>query len=691
MANERAISIVTPFHNVEMEYFNECVKSMRNQTIGFEKIEWIIVLHNCEPQYYPMLKEMFADDSNVVLSVLNDNFRTPSAPRNHGIKQATAPVLGFLDGDDRYTENCLETVVRELEETDSDMVNVRRESIVASEKVFRINCLSSFNGAVCRNIVESGHWTSEMFDRSSWGYSTSYFYKTALLRDNGLSFDTSFVFAEDFFFVLQCILNARRICYLNQLIGYVYLQNEQSILQSIVKPASVVMNIVGNYKHLLEMMSNHGIEKTQFLPEHLAGISGYIINSPDLTYEQRVEIKSMLEEEILSYSLDSKDMSSVRETMERMSTIYAVILSPENTLEKMNKQAIDGLACLGKILMDNYNTDFGKRNSFNNLKTIASYRNRTPLTDDAFYKPLLDLNTRVGEESLLTNEKVVLYMKKKDGSLIPATSTHIRLYDDALKEMLNGYHNLWVAQSHPIFGIAADGAELDNLYSALVKRYFSCNYFSQGTVKAKFMAPVEVFFSQKEEYDYRTLALYALADAEIDQIAAFRTTHIEKLFNYIENNWQSLLPEVHCCEARKAELKAVFEQGFGQPVAPRLWKGLKRVVAYGAGELYEHTAAMKRYTGDVPHNHGYYLTPEIILGKAVADESDLFECMHSIAFYELLPLQNEKAETLLWTQVERDKPYTLVITNKAGLYRYVTDHIICPKEVSKEHIYYTIY
>ena len=34
---------------------------------------------------------------------------------------------------------------------------------------------------------------------------------------------------------------------------------------------------------------------------------------------------------------------------------------------------------------------------------------------------------------------------------------------------------------------------------------------------------------------------------------------------------------------------------------------------------------MKLFTGDTPHNHGYYYTEEAICGKAVADNSDLFE------------------------------------------------------------------
>lgn len=52
------VSVVTPFHNVDMGMFEKCAESMRQQTIGFENVEWIIVVHNSEPQYMPLLKNL---------------------------------------------------------------------------------------------------------------------------------------------------------------------------------------------------------------------------------------------------------------------------------------------------------------------------------------------------------------------------------------------------------------------------------------------------------------------------------------------------------------------------------------------------------------------------------------------------------------------------------------------------------
>lgn len=43
-----------------MGMFEKCAESMRCQSIGFDNIEWIIVVHNSEPTYLPRLTEMFS-------------------------------------------------------------------------------------------------------------------------------------------------------------------------------------------------------------------------------------------------------------------------------------------------------------------------------------------------------------------------------------------------------------------------------------------------------------------------------------------------------------------------------------------------------------------------------------------------------------------------------------------------------
>ena len=98
---EYLVSIVTPFHNVDMRLFRKGYESLINQTIGFSNIQWIVVLHNTEPSICEAVHQLLDCHENVIVKELNNDVHTPSSPRNCGMKLATAPYLGFLDADDQ--------------------------------------------------------------------------------------------------------------------------------------------------------------------------------------------------------------------------------------------------------------------------------------------------------------------------------------------------------------------------------------------------------------------------------------------------------------------------------------------------------------------------------------------------------------------------------------------------------------
>ncbi len=687
---EYKISIVTPYHNVEPQLFEECVKSMRNQTIGFENVQWIIAVHNCEPGHLELLNQMFRNDSNVVVSELNNNYRTPSSPRNHALALATAPIVGLLDSDDSYTDDCLATVVATMEETHSDMLNVRREVVIDSDnlRVFTVKML--FNNTERRTIMERRHWDTEKMFGYPWGISTAYFYSASLLKDNGITFDVNLLFAEDFLFVAHCIAHARRICFLNQFIGYKYVINANSLVQNPEKPAQTILAYAKGYKQIFDTLTRYGINNALMVVSHLAILARFILHSKDMTREIRQEIKDLLGEYVLSAQTAKPNKYYTKEMLaDALHTACDIILNPEKDMQALLRNELDGLYDLRKILLANLNTDFAHRNDFESITTLEAWQFRMPLTGAEFYRPLVDLQTRVGEDRIFTDAKTMVYFKTVAGSLLPCTEEHLRPYRKAIDSILRDHNNVLLAQSQPITQIAIDGAPVDTLQSAVVKAYFKNDYMKNGVVHARFAAPVECYYACGDDA-YRNLVAQSLADADADQIVAYTCDDVLQMFDFIEHNWQSLLPDIPCSEARRKDLEAVFSDGFDQPVASKIWKKLTKIIAFGSGEHYQAYRDMKRFTGDVTHSHGFYFTEEAILGKATADDSELFECIRGNSFYELMPVAGDST-TVCWSQVEKGAPYQLVVTNKAGLYRYVTDHFICPQEISQDSIKFTIY
>lgn len=684
------MAVITPFHNVDMGLFRECAASMRRQSIGFEKIQWIIIAHNCESSFFPLLKEMFKGDSNVVLEELKDEFRTPSSPRNHAFELVDAPYVGLLDGDDCYTDTCIEEVLKNMRETDADMLNVRREPVLASKNVRVLSVEMLFNNTERRTVMEKGHWDTDKMFGYLWGISTSYFFRFSLLKDNDIKFDKEVLFAEDFYFILHCIAHANRVCYLNQFIGYKYVLNDASLVQNPVKPAATLLTYAKGYKKIFDAMTKYGIDCGMTVVRHMAGLCNFILHSKDMTLEIRQQIKELIGGYLSSIqSLQPNKLNSKEKLADLAHLDCEVILNPEKDMAELLRNELDGMYELRKLLLANLDTDIAQRNGFKTITTLEGWQFRMPLTNAEFYKPLVDLQARVGEKKVLTESPTILYFRKKQGNLVPCTEEHLKTYSKALDSMLHGKYNILVAMSQPVMEHTIDGAVVDTMESALVKAYFRDYYMKDGAQGAHFAAPVESYFSSEDD-SWKRLVEQSLADENSEQIAAFTCDEIVRFFKYIEENWQQLLKDAPLTDQRRAELKEIFRGGFGEPIAKKIWKKLQRIVAFGSGEHYPAFNEMKKYTGDISHNHGYYFTEEAVLGKATGDESELFECIKKDYFYELIPLANDSAP-VCWTDVEKGAPYQVVITNKAGLYRYATDHFICPQEISPESIKFTIY
>ena len=368
-----------------------------------------------------------------------------------------------------------------------------------------------------------------------------------------------------------------------------------------------------------------------------------------------------------------------------------VLGNPENPMASpMLNASLNGWSDMMKILRSNASTDFGSRYHFNQIETLADYQQQVPMTDYENYKRLLDLQANIGESGILTVLPTRHYLVNAKEQLVPCTENHLLPYMECFSTTLKGHHNLLVAIVGPRHQQTNDGCTVESLESVMVKKYMWYYHYARGKRRADFSMPDDLFFKTEPREEMRTICRYALLDRDIDQIVALNTRRVADMFDYITTHRDELLAEIRETNAQRAdELAGAFLSE--QPLAQALWPELKRIVAFGAGEFYDATARMKQFTGQTPHNNGYYYTEETIYGRAVADDSDLFETFPSGCFHEYLPLDENNADTLLSTDTKPEVPYQLVVTNSAGLYRYITDHIVCIKETQMDKILFSIY
>lgn len=687
------VSVVTPFHNVDMGMFQKCAESMRAQTIGFGNVEWIIVVHNCQPHYLPLLTEMFKDDKNVIIKELNNEMRSPASPRNHGMRFVTGPYLGFLDGDDSYTPDCLEVACREIAETQSQVLTFRREYELEKESLHPHTEKVTWNQTEWRIVIDHKDLQMDKMFSGLWPFSTSRLFDVAFLRKHNLWISEKVLWVEDVWHTGMCLMKADRVCYLPQFIGYHYFINSGSIIQDKKKTFEDLLDYFKAACIIIDDLTEIGVDTNDTANTMFILLTQYYLAS-DLTLEQRRQLSDMIRPYLAKVrKLTPSKIHTPEECYLSYHLPQEVLGNPDNPMSSPTLYgAMNGWENMMRILRNNESTDYGLRYRFNQIETLADYQQQVPLSDHGVYKRLLDLQANIGESGILTKEPTRQYLVNAKGQLVPSTDNHLQPYMECFATTLKKRHNLLVAIVGPRKKQTNDGCTVETLESQMVKKYMWYYHYARGKKRADFSMPDDLFFKTGEREEMHAICYYALLDRDIDQIVALNTQRVADMFDYIKAHSNKLTVEIRKTdEQRAAEVETALNSPDSQPLAKALWPKLERIVAFGAGEYYEATSHMKQFTGQIPHNNGYYYTEETIYGRAVADDSDLFETFPSDSFLEYLPLKEQNAQTVLSTDTQAGAPYQLVVTNSAGLYRYVTDHVVCIQETQMDKTLFTIY
>ena len=116
------ISVIIPIYNCEFFYIDRCISSLKDQTLGFENIEVILVddasIYNTSKN---LIHNYVKTYENVKAIFLEENSGAGMA-RNAGIKAASSEYVTFLDHDDYYLKSVCETAYNNLKKYDADMI-----------------------------------------------------------------------------------------------------------------------------------------------------------------------------------------------------------------------------------------------------------------------------------------------------------------------------------------------------------------------------------------------------------------------------------------------------------------------------------------------------------------------------------------------------------------------------------------
>ena len=211
------LSIIVTAYNIE-SYIEQCLDSVAAQTLGdFE----VIVVDDGSTDSTPQRIAEFCDgDARFVPVLLPDN--SPGGvgtAANAGLDRATAPWVGFVDGDDYIEPRMFERLVSAAEATDADLAMCEYQEVVDGSEERRDPADAHRWAELTAPCYPLDVQTRKQFLRFiavPWRK----LYRRSLLEDHAIRFPISEGFYEDNPFHWFVVLSARSIAVVPEVLCY---------------------------------------------------------------------------------------------------------------------------------------------------------------------------------------------------------------------------------------------------------------------------------------------------------------------------------------------------------------------------------------------------------------------------------------------------------------------------------------
>jgi glycosyltransferase involved in cell wall biosynthesis len=196
---KNTVTVVTPVYNAEA-FLEKTIDSVLNQT--HKEIEYILVDDGSTDSSREILLNYANNHSSITAVFLKENTGTPAHPRNLGIDLSTTDYITFLDADDWFEPNALETMYNILEETNDDYI-VGKTLEVGSKGMKIVGEHESM--ANRRNI--SPYTIPHIFQHLG---PRARMVRTSVIKENNIKYP-KMKFAEDKQFFIDVLVNSKSI------------------------------------------------------------------------------------------------------------------------------------------------------------------------------------------------------------------------------------------------------------------------------------------------------------------------------------------------------------------------------------------------------------------------------------------------------------------------------------------------
>lgn len=198
------ISVIMPVYNAE-EFLPQAIESVLGQTL--QDFEFLCVDDGSTDGSLDILKAYAEKDSRVI--VLQQKNQFAGVARNNGMAHARGQYYAFLDADDYYLPEFLETLYGHVTAHDLDLVKCGAQTLDMSTGEFTSDAFYNSQSFAHKNkVLSHDGYVNDLFTVCDVPWNAMY--KASFVKENELTFNAQRC-SNDHSFYVGCMLFARRM------------------------------------------------------------------------------------------------------------------------------------------------------------------------------------------------------------------------------------------------------------------------------------------------------------------------------------------------------------------------------------------------------------------------------------------------------------------------------------------------
>lgn len=217
------VSIITPVYNVE-RCIHKTINSIINQSS--KDFELLLIDDGSRDKSIEIARNLL-ESSDINYRIITQENSGVSAARNRGIHEATGEYVCFLDSDDYIHKDYIKLMYEKASEFNCDLVFCDYVQVDSND-----NILVASTTRYLDDFIDGRDAALKQLSCDITIGMGSALYRTSIIKENNILFDSSRKYAEDVVFTVKSLLNMEKIISVNEALMF-YVRWDSSVTNAI--------------------------------------------------------------------------------------------------------------------------------------------------------------------------------------------------------------------------------------------------------------------------------------------------------------------------------------------------------------------------------------------------------------------------------------------------------------------------